>query len=90
MQLLSAIEALIQQILPRVDEPDFIPDHRVPQTVAGGLVVKKPKKPKKPKVVGGGKAGGLGRWMEADEPAAPPVKAVRKVPSFGGKPKGGR
>jgi hypothetical protein len=24
--------------------------------------------------------------MEADEPAAPSVKAVRKVPSFGGKP----
>ncbi|XXF09624.1 DEAD/DEAH box helicase [Pseudomonas sp. D2-3] len=90
VQLLSAIEALTQQILQRVDEPDFIPDHRVPQTVAGGLVVKKPKKPKKPKVVGGGKAGGLGRWMESDEPAAPRVKAVRKVPSFGGKPKGGR
>ncbi|MCY1554800.1 hypothetical protein D9M68_914020 [compost metagenome] len=62
----------------------------MPQTVAGGLVVKKPKKPKKPKVVGGGKSGSLGRWLESDEPAAPPVKAVRKVPSFGGKPKGGR
>ncbi len=90
VQLLSAIEALIQQVLSRVDEPDFIPDHRVPQTVAGGLVVKKPKKPKKPKVVGGGKGGSLGRWLETDEPAAPAVKAVRKVPSFGGKPKGGR
>jgi len=90
VQHLSAIEALIQQVLPRVDEPDFIPDHRVPQTVAGGLVVKKPKKPKKPKVVGGGKGGGLGRWLEADEPASPAVKAVRKVPSFGSKPKGGR
>ena len=90
VQHLSAIEALIQQVLPRVDEPDFIPDHRVPQTVAGGLVVKKPKKPKKPKVVGGGKGGSLGRWLEADEPATPAVKAVRKVPSFGSKPKGGR
>lgn len=85
VQLLSAIETLTQQVLQRIDEPDFIPDHRVPQTLPGGQVVKKPKKPKKPKVVGGGKGGSLGRWMEADEPAAPSVKAVRKVPSFGGK-----
>ncbi len=90
VQLLSAIETLTQQVLQRIDEPDFIPDHRVPQTLPGGQVVKKPKKPKKPKVVGGGKGGSLGRWMEADEPAAPAVKAVRKVPSFGGKPKGGK
>ncbi|KFX67485.1 DEAD/DEAH box helicase [Pseudomonas taeanensis MS-3] len=91
VQHLSAIEALIQQVLKRVDEPDFIPDHRVPQTLAGGQVVKKPKKPKKAKVVGGGKGGSLGRWLESDEPAAPPIKAVRKVPSFGGGPaKGGR
>nr|MBP8237430.1 C-terminal helicase domain-containing protein [Pseudomonas sp.] len=85
VQLLSAIETLTQQVLQRIDEPDFIPDHRVPQTLPGGQVVKKPKKPKKPKVVGGGKGGSLGRWMEADEPVAPSVKAVRKVPSFGGK-----
>ncbi|MGX5218089.1 DEAD/DEAH box helicase [Pseudomonas segetis] len=86
VQLLAAIESMIQQVLPRVDEPDFIPDHRVPQTVAGGAVIKKPKKAKKPKVVGGNKAGGLGRWLESDEPAEPPIKAIRKVPSFGGKP----
>ncbi|WP_339905068.1 DEAD/DEAH box helicase [Pseudomonas guineae] len=85
VQLLSAIETLTQQVLQRVDEPDFIPDHRVPQTLPGGQVVKKSKKAKKPKVVGGGKGGSLGRWMEADAPAAPAVKAVRKVPSFGGK-----
>ena len=84
VQLLSAIETLTQQVLQRVDEPDFIPDHRVPQTLPGGQVVKKPKKAKKPKVVGGGKSGSLGRWMETDEPAAPVVKAVRKVPSFAG------
>ncbi|OHC50343.1 MAG: DEAD/DEAH box helicase, partial [Pseudomonadales bacterium RIFCSPLOWO2_02_FULL_63_210] len=91
VQHLSAIETLTQQVLQRIDEPDFIPDHRVPQTLAGGQVVKKPKKAKKPKVVGGGKGGSLGRWLESDEPAAPAVKAVRKVPSFGGKPaKGGR
>ncbi|MFI8482528.1 DEAD/DEAH box helicase [Pseudomonas sp. NPDC078700] len=86
VQLLAAIESLTQQLLKRVDEPDFIPDHRVPQTVAGGAVIKKPKKPKKPKVPGGNKAGSLGRWMESDEPAEPPIKAIRKVPSFGGKP----
>jgi superfamily II DNA/RNA helicase len=85
VQLLSAIETLTQQVLQRIDEPDFIPDHRVPQTLPGGQVVKKPKKAKEPKVVGGGKGGSLGRWMEADEPAAPSVKTVRKVPSFGGK-----
>ncbi|MNG38830.1 hypothetical protein D3C84_1266700 [compost metagenome] len=48
-------------------------------------MLKKPKKPKKPKVVGG--KAGLGKWLESEEPAAPVVRAVRKVPSFGGKPK---
>ena len=46
---LAAIETLIGQMLARRDEPDFVPDHRVPQTTLGGQVVKKPKKPKKPK-----------------------------------------
>lgn len=49
VQLLSAIEALIRQTLPRVDEPGFEPSHRVPMTDARGQVLKKPKKPKKPK-----------------------------------------
>ncbi|WP_447594007.1 DEAD/DEAH box helicase [Aquipseudomonas campi] len=83
VQLLSAIEVLTRQTLSRQDEPGFIPDHRVPQTNASGQVLKKPKKPKKPKVVGG--KGGLGKWMESEDPVEPPVKAVRKVPSFGGK-----
>jgi len=86
VQLLSAIEVLTQQTLARVDEPDFEPEHRVPLTDSNGQVLKKPKKPKKPKVVGSTGKGGLGKWLEADEPAAPPIKAVRKVPSFGGKP----
>ena len=30
VQLLSAIETLTGQVLPRSEEPDFIPDHRVP------------------------------------------------------------
>jgi superfamily II DNA/RNA helicase len=85
VQLLSAIEVLIRQTLRRVDEPGFEPDHRVPQTDASGQVLKKPKKPKKPKVVGG--KAGLGKWLESEEPAAPVVRAVRKAPSFGGKPK---
>ena len=84
VQLLSAIEVLIRQTLPRHDEPDFIPDHRVPLTDASGQVIKKPKKPKKPKENSAKR--GLGRWMDSDEtPAkAPAVKAVRKVPSFNG------
>jgi superfamily II DNA/RNA helicase len=49
VQLLSAIETLIGQVLPRTEEPGFIPDHRVPVTDARGQVLKKPKKPKKPK-----------------------------------------
>ncbi|RZI39986.1 DEAD/DEAH box helicase [Herbaspirillum sp. HC18] len=49
VQLLSAIETLIQQTLLRVEEPGFEPSHRVPMTDARGQVLKKPKKPKKPK-----------------------------------------
>ncbi len=91
---LAAIENLTQQLIKRVDEPDFIPDHRVPLTAVGGQVLKKPKKPKQKVIPGAGKAGGkgnihLGRWFE-EEDAKPKVKAVRKVPSFGSKPKGGK
>ncbi|MDH0302403.1 MULTISPECIES: DEAD/DEAH box helicase [unclassified Pseudomonas] len=86
VQLLATIETLIRQTLPRHEEPDFIPDHRVPVTDANGQVVKKPKKPKKPKENSAKR--GLGRWMDSEEAgaSAPAVKAVRKVPSFGGKP----
>lgn len=91
---LAAIENLTQQLIKRVDEADFIPDHRVPLTAVGGQVLKKPKKPKQKLIPGAGKAGGkgnihLGRWFE-EEDAKPKVKAVRKVPSFGSKPKGGK
>ena len=91
---LAAIESLTQQLIKRVDEPDFIPDHRVPQTAVGGQVLKKPKKPKQKLVPGVAKPAGkgnihLGRWFE-DEDAKPKAKAVRKVPSFGSKPKGGK
>ena len=59
-----------------------------PLTDASGQVLKKAKKPKKPKIVGGGGKKTLGKWLEsADEPSAPPVKAVRKVPSFNTGPK---
>ncbi|HYQ38076.1 MAG TPA: helicase-related protein, partial [Pseudomonas sp.] len=84
VQLLAAIEALIRQVLPRRDEPGFVPDHRVPQTTIDGLVLKKPKKPKQPKVELGkpGKAAKpLGNWIDS---SAPKVKAVRKMPSLGG------
>ena len=87
VNMLAAIEVLTGQRIKRVDEQDFEPEHRVPLTDARGQVLKKPKKPKKPKVVGGGKKT-LGKWLEsADEPSAPPVKAVRKLPSFNTGPK---
>ncbi len=44
MNLLSAIEMLTRQTLKRQNEPDFEPEHRVPDTDASGQVVKKPKK----------------------------------------------
>lgn len=87
VQLLAAIETLIRQTLPRHEEPDFIPDHRVPMTDASGQVVKKPKKPKKPKENSAKR--GLGRWMDSAESSAsePSVKPVRKVPSFNSGPR---
>ena len=83
VQQLAAIEMLIRQVLPRRDEPDFVPDHRVPQTTIDGQVLKKPKKPKQPKVEFGkpAKAKPLGNWIDS---SAPKVKAVRKMPSLGG------
>ncbi len=87
VQLLAAIEVLTRQTLARHEEPDFIPDHRVPMTDATGQVIKKPKKPKKPKENSAKR--GLGRWMDSTEAgnAEPAVKAVRKVPSFNGGPR---
>jgi ATP-dependent RNA helicase RhlE len=49
VELLAAIETLTRQILPRIEEQDFEPDHRVPMTDARGQALKKPKKAKKPK-----------------------------------------
>jgi superfamily II DNA/RNA helicase len=49
VQQLAAIEVLTKQSLERKEEAGFEPEHRVPQTNAGGQIVKKPKKPKKPK-----------------------------------------
>ncbi|WP_409309459.1 DEAD/DEAH box helicase [Pseudomonas putida] len=87
VQLLAAIEVQTRQTLPRHEEPDFIPEHRVPMTDASGQVIKKPKKPKKPKENSAKR--GLGRWMDSTEAASaePAVKAVRKVPSFNGGPR---
>ncbi|MGE8187247.1 DEAD/DEAH box helicase [Pseudomonas sp. NPDC086278] len=83
VNLLSAIETLTRQTLPRQMEHDFEPEHRVPDTDASGQVVKKPKKPKKPKVSGGGKRN-LGKWVESGDASAvePSIKPVRKVPVF--------
>jgi superfamily II DNA/RNA helicase len=46
---LAAIEMLTRTSLKRIEEPGFVPDHRVPETNAAGQLVKKPKKPKKPR-----------------------------------------
>ena len=83
VNLLSAIETLTRQTLPRQMEHDFEPEHRVPDTDASGQVVKKPKKPKKPKTSGGGKRN-LGKWVESGEASTPEpsIKPVRKVPVF--------
>ncbi|KAB0501269.1 DEAD/DEAH box helicase [Pseudomonas moorei] len=84
VNLLSAIEMLTRQTLKRQNEPDFEPEHRVPDTDASGQVIKKPKKPKKPKTSGGGGKRNLGKWVDSGEvaPAEPSVKPVRKVPVF--------
>ena len=50
--LLAAIETLTGQTLERIEEPSFVPEHRVPATDTKGQLVKRPKKPKKPKLVG--------------------------------------
>jgi len=46
---LAAIEMLTKTPLQRMEEPGFVPEHRVPATNAAGQVLKKPKKPKQPK-----------------------------------------
>lgn len=84
VNLLSAIETLTRQTLPRQMEQDFEPEHRVPETDASGQVIKKPKKPKKPKASGGGGKRNLGKWVDSGDasPVEPSVKPVRKVPVF--------
>ncbi|MES2319188.1 MAG: DEAD/DEAH box helicase [Pseudomonadota bacterium] len=52
VDLLAAIEILTRQTLQRIEEPGFVPEHRVPLTDTAGQVVRKPKKPKKAKVTG--------------------------------------
>ena len=87
VELLAAIETLLGHVLARKDEPDFIPDHRVPVTSKDGQILKKPKKPKAPKSFEGASSKTekpLGRWVDSD---APKVKAVRQVPKFGEKPR---
>ena len=50
VDLLAAIESLTQQVLKRIDEPGFVPQHRVPDTDGHGQVIKKLKKPKTKKM----------------------------------------
>lgn len=86
VEQLAAIETLIQQTLRREEEADFEPNHRVPMTAPGGAVLKKPKKPKKPKEDAPAKGKiHMGNWF--DESEKPNAKAIRRVPSFGQKPR---
>ena len=50
VDLLAGIESLTQQALKRIDEPGFVPEHRVPDTDGHGQVIKKLKKPKTKKM----------------------------------------
>jgi ATP-dependent RNA helicase RhlE len=49
VQLLSGIETLLRQLLPREIVPGFVPTEKVPETQQLKVRPKKPKKPKKPK-----------------------------------------
>ncbi|WP_160285794.1 DEAD/DEAH box helicase [Pseudomonas knackmussii] len=85
VQQLAAIETLIGQLLTRSEEDGFEAEHRVPQTILGGQLVKKPKKPKQPKVP----EGKPGKVHLGDLLAGKPqVKAVRKAPGFAKAPAG--
>ncbi|MBB3102764.1 DEAD/DEAH box helicase [Azomonas macrocytogenes] len=82
VDLLVAIETLIRQVLPRHEEAEFSPEHRVPLTAPGGQVIKKPKKPKQPEeVVAKGRVH-LGSWFEEGE--KPNARPVRQAPKLSG------
>ncbi len=65
---LAAIETLTRRTLPRVEEPGFEPDHRVPATGAAGQILRKPKKPKVAKVPGTGFGPGLAHKKTGSAP----------------------
>ena len=56
VEQLATIETLIGHVIERREEAGFAPDHRVPETTAGGQIVKKPKKPKQKKIPGMGQS----------------------------------
>ncbi|MDP5241093.1 DEAD/DEAH box helicase [Uliginosibacterium sp. 31-16] len=49
---LRDIEALIRQTIKRIEEPGFLPEHRVPQTAPEGQQAKPVRRPKKPQTPG--------------------------------------
>ena len=55
VQQLRDIEALIRQTIRRVEEPGFLPEHRVPQTAPEGQQAKPTRRPKKPAAPGAAK-----------------------------------
>ncbi|MFC0710067.1 DEAD/DEAH box helicase [Azorhizophilus paspali] len=74
VEQLAAIEALIRQLLPRREEPDFSPEHRVPETALGGVILSKPKQPRQKPVPKFGD--------RLDDKARPAVEAVRQMPNL--------
>ena len=86
--LLTAIETLIKQTLPREEEPGFEPEHRVPLT--GADAARAAKKPKK-KSTFGAKAALPSNWVGYDDFTieAPPRRAGANTRRPGAAP-GGR
>jgi superfamily II DNA/RNA helicase len=81
VDMLAAIEALTRQTLVREEEPDFVPEHRVPMTNGAGLVIKKPKKPKVPKSSRNAARGVPGNWVGFAAPAVKTGRPPRKKPT---------
>ncbi|GAB3465415.1 DEAD/DEAH box helicase [Azotobacter salinestris] len=86
VEQLAAIEALIRQLLPRREEPDFSPEHRVPETALGGAILKKPKKPKQKPIPGAAGNSRIHLGNLLDDKARPAVEAVRQMPNLSAPP----
>ncbi|MBS1208070.1 MAG: box helicase [Proteobacteria bacterium] len=92
---LRDIEALIRQTIKRIEEPGFLPEHRVPQTAPEGQQAKPVRRPKKPKTAGATapqrkppKQGRSGARAAAKQATGPGKKARPGSGKPGAKPRG--